>query len=118
MKDPNQNKKKYSQYFFIVILLFFIFLLSFNLVRTYTHYLSVKNKVNNIISLVNEQKQNNYNLKRQYKYYTTDYKKISSSNSPGITLPKKSISTYVDISKRNSSKYSSPSLINWIKVLF
>jgi len=123
MREVVHNKKKYSQYFFVIILLFFISLLSFNLVRTYTDYLSVKGKVNNIISLVNKQKQNNYNLKKQYKYYTTDYKQSrssNSSNSSGIILPKSSISTYVNISnkKKTSSDYSKPSLINWIKTLF
>ena len=93
----------------------------FFIIPRISHDLSVKSKVNNIISLVNKQKQNNYDLTKQYKYYITDYKKSissSSSNSAGIILPKRSITTYVNISKKKSSDYAKPSLINWIRILF
>ncbi len=134
MVENQNNKKKYSHYFFIIILLFFISLLSFNLVRTYIHYISVKNKVNNIVSLVNKQKKNNANLEKQYKYYTSSYYKDSvasndlnlikanskSKSSSEIILPKNSTSTYVNISlkKKNQSNYAKPSLVSWLKILF
>ncbi len=133
MVDRKVDKRKYSQYFFIIILLFFISLLSFNLVRTYMHYVGVKSKVSNIVSLVKQQKQNNINLEKRYKYYTSSYykdsiastdlnllKSNSSNSSSQIVLPKNSTSTYINIStkKKNTNNYNKPSLISWLKILF
>ena len=122
--------KNISQYFFIVILIFFILLLSFNLFRTYTHYVEIQGKVKKISNLVRSESQNSVELEKEYKYYNSNYYKnfvatndlnLFKSNSSEIVLPKTSTSTFINVKnkkevKANNSQKSS--FISWIMFLF
>ncbi len=118
-----------SKYFFSIILLFFISLLSFNLVRTYGRYVSIKSQINKISSLVNNQKKQNNTLKKEYAYYSSNYYKnniatndlnLYKKNSSEIVLPKNPPSSYINLPSQSKSKKTTQktSLIEWINLLF
>lgn len=122
--------KNLSQYFFIVILIFFISLLSFNLFRTYTHYIEIQGKVKKISNLVKSESKNSIELEKEYKYYNSNYYKnfvatndlnLFKSNSSEIVLPKTSTSSFInvknkkEVSSKNSQKSS---FMSWIMFLF
>ncbi len=129
MSDKKYGKNL-SQYFFIVILVFFISLLSFNLFRTYTHYIEIQGKVKKISNLVKSESKNSIELEKEYKYYNSNYYKnfvatndlnLFKSNSSEIVLPKTSTSSFInvknkkEVSSKNSQKSS---FMSWIMFLF
>jgi DNA gyrase/topoisomerase IV subunit A len=122
--------KNLSQYFFIVILIFFISLLSFNLFRTYTHYIEIQGKVKKISNLVKSESKNSIELEKEYKYYNSNYYKnfvatndlnLFKSNSSEIVLPKTSTSSFINVKNKkevSSNNSQKSSFMSWIMFLF
>ncbi len=129
MNSVDKNKNSVSKYLIAMILLFFIVLLSYNFIRTYNHYIYVKNKINVISNLVNTNKKESGVLKNKYKYYTSSYyiQKVASNdlnlvknpNTSEIILPSSVTSSYVSntAKKRVPLKVVRPSLSSWISFL-
>ena len=129
MNSVDRNKNSISKYLIAMILLFFIVLLSYNFIRTYNHYIYVKNKINVISNLVNTNKKETSILKSKYKYYTSSYyiQKVASNdlnlvknpNTSEIILPSSVTSSYVTHLTKNkvSLKVVRPSLSSWINFL-
>ena len=122
--------KNLSQYFFIVILIFFISLLSFNLFRTYTHYIEIQGKVKKISNLVKSESKNSIELEKEYKYYNSNYYKnfvatndlnLFKSNSSEIVLPRTSTSSFINVKNKkevSSNNSQKSSFMSWIMFLF
>ncbi len=129
MSDKKYGKNL-SQYFFIVILVFFISLLSFNLFRTYTHYIEIQGKVKKISNLVKSESKNSIELEKEYKYYNSNYYKnfvatndlnLFKSNSSEIVLPKTSTSSFINVKNKkevSSNNSQKSSFMSWIMFLF
>ncbi len=129
MGNMDRNKNSISKYLIAMILLFFIILLSYNFIRTYNHYIDVKNKINVISNLVNTNKKETSILKSKYKYYTSSYyiQKVASNdlnlvknpNTSEIILPSSVTSSYTTHLTKNktSLKVVKPSLSSWISFL-
>ncbi|MHB8362307.1 MAG: hypothetical protein ACYDBX_01645 [Patescibacteria group bacterium] len=129
MNSVDRNKNSISKYLIAMILLFFIVLLSYNFIRTYNHYIYVKNKINVISNLVNTNKKETSILKSKYKYYTSSYyiQKVASNdlnlvknpNTSEIILPSSVTSSYVTHLTKNKTplKVIRPSLSSWINFL-